>query len=131
MTSWNGKNDVARFQLDINLVGQELANCLLTLQPAKCRSMLFTYSNTAPRFDTNLYIDQSPLERVSQYKYLRISMNSKLTFSSHSRTVTVQATRKFRSSAPTYNYVLQRVYLICILPSLLYGIETWYPSANI
>ncbi len=126
---------LAEFQSDIDNVCTGVETDHLSFQPPKCKYMACSYSNREVAVSRDMNIRGTKLERVYQWRYLGVTLDSKLSFIPHTRLAVVKAkramgalSRSFGKTAPTS--VLLQVYSTCILPAFLYGIEVWYPSAK-
>ena len=94
--------------------------------------MVFSYSPNAPSLSRDIFLGQDQIEMVSEHKYLGVTFDRRFSFVSH---FTVKCSKaksaigalchEYRSYAPSY--VLNRIYTMCILPSLLYGQEVCWP----
>ena len=101
----------------------------------KCNAILF--SNTRKKRKILLQMEDYPLQFVNKVKYLGITFDRKLTWSSHLRIVCSRASsllRKLRAVSKLkwgLNYESMRfLYLRAIQPMLLYGAAVWAPAMN-
>ena len=127
--------DFVDFQTDIDNVDACITKVFLSFHPSKCKVMLFSVAPREPTLPVPLSLGGVSLQLVSEWKYLGVMLDRKLSFVTQCRVSTIKAKRaihvlcrKFRSKAPCY--VLQRVYVTCILPALLYGVESCYPATD-
>ena len=74
--------DFSILQRDVNAIVSWISISLLSLQPAKCCSMLIT-RRRSPRFLPSILVQGTPLSHVSSVKYLDILLNSDLSWSPH------------------------------------------------
>ncbi|MCP4473480.1 MAG: RNA-directed DNA polymerase, partial [Gammaproteobacteria bacterium] len=129
------RSDVSTFQNDVNLLHDSIQRMHLSFQPSKCKALILSYGNRVDNSEIELYLSGAKLEVVTESRYLGVLVDRKLSFVSHSHVSTVRAKRaigalcrNFRNIAPVS--VLERVYKVCILPALLYGVEVWFPGAK-
>ncbi|MCP4475453.1 MAG: reverse transcriptase family protein [Gammaproteobacteria bacterium] len=129
------RNDVLTFQNDVNLLHDAIQRIHLSFQPSKCKALILSYGNRVDNSEIELYLSGAKLEVVTESRYLGVLVDRKLSFVSHSHVSTVRAKRaigalcrNFRNKAPVS--VLERVYKVCILPALLYGVEVWFPGVK-
>ena len=73
--------DFSTLQRDVNAIVTWINISLLSLQPAKCCSMLV--SRRSPRSPPSFLVQGTPLSHVSSVKYLGILINSDLCWSPH------------------------------------------------
>ena len=74
--------DFSVLQRDVNAIVSWINISLLSLQPAKCCSMLIT-RRRSPRSPPSFLVQGTPLSHVSSLKYLGILINSDLSWSPH------------------------------------------------
>ncbi|MCP4494208.1 MAG: RNA-directed DNA polymerase [Gammaproteobacteria bacterium] len=127
--------DVTTFQSDVSVLQDVIQQIHLSFQPPKCKALILSYGNRVDHSDVDLYLSGVKLEVVTDSRYLGVIVDRKLSFVPHSRAATVRSKRaigalcrKFRKTAPVS--VLERVYKVCILPALLYGVEVWFPGVK-
>ncbi|MCP4489266.1 MAG: hypothetical protein GY820_18430, partial [Gammaproteobacteria bacterium] len=128
------QSDIVEFQSDLKLLLDAVNDQYLLFAPPKCKCIVFSYSPRPVDFPP-LYLGTDALERVNEWRYLGVILDSKLNFIPQTRATVVKGKRaigalcrKFRNYAP--NHVLLKVYLTCIVPAFLYGVEVWYPSTK-
>ncbi|MCP4486141.1 MAG: hypothetical protein GY820_02300 [Gammaproteobacteria bacterium] len=128
-------SDVLAFQNDVNLLHDSIQRMHLSFQPSKCKALILSYGNRVDNSEIELYLSGAKLDVVTESRYLGVLVDRKLSFVSHSHVSTVRAKRaigalcrNFRNIA--HVSVLERVYKVCILPALLYGVEVWFPGAK-
>ncbi|MCP4494297.1 MAG: reverse transcriptase family protein, partial [Gammaproteobacteria bacterium] len=129
------RNDLIAFQGDINVLHGAIQQIHLSFQPPKCKALIMSYGNRVDNSEIELYLSGMKLEVVTESRYLGVVIDRKLSFVPHSHAAAVRAKRaigalcrNFISKAPVS--VLERVYKVCILPALLYGVEVWFPGAK-
>jgi exonuclease III len=118
-------------QSDINLISSTINNLGLQMNSRKCKYLQISLSRL-PVAPLTLYIQDEPLERTSQYKYLGVEVEEKFDFEAQTKKAVVKAkqaigvlnrcTRKW-ASAQVLSYAINTI----ALPILLYAIEVWYP----
>lgn len=106
----------------------------LTISEAKCEGCLFTNSNTERALDLELTINNSALQQTPNPKFLGVTYDPGLTFSTHventidranSRGAILHAVRGTDWGwAPS---VVRNLYITCIRPVLEYASPAWGP----
>ena len=88
--------------------------------------MLFSVSPRPVYLSALLLLNGTTVERVDNYKYLGIVLDSGLSYSEHTRVVIAKARRNLGCVSRTirkfvHSDVIRRIYVTIILPSLLYA----------
>ena len=132
----NSSADLPSLQSNINSISSWFSSNLLTVNSSKTKYMFIALKN--PPFLSSLpplYLDDSPLELVSCYKYLGVFLSSNLSWSSHIQHICSKSRKLigflfryfYRFSPPS---VLFKLYLALIRPHLEYCSSVWDPSSS-
>ncbi|KAI5746280.1 hypothetical protein M8J77_001836 [Diaphorina citri] len=130
----NSEHDCHLLQDDINSVSRWLTSIGLNFHPAKCNMMSYTTSITSGEQFT-YYINDTPLQYVSQCKDLGIIFQQNLTFDRHRNEIEQKAYRRlgmvirFSKSIPDPNTV-KMLYLALVRSILEYGCAIWLPQTE-
>ena len=123
--------DFSTLQRDVNAIVTWINISLLSLQPAKCCSMLVS-RRRSPRSPPSFLVQGTPLSHVSFVKYLGILINSDLSWSPHVaklcskvRKLVGLLYRQFYKHADSAT--LLTLYKSFIRPHLEYGSIVWDP----
>ena len=123
--------DFSILQRDVNAIVSWINNSLLSLQPAKCCSMLVS-RRRSPSSPPSFLVQGTPLSHVSSVKYLGILINSDLSWSPHVaklcskvRKLVGLLYRQFYKHADSTT--LLTLYKSFIRPHLEYGSIVWDP----
>ena len=127
--------DMSYFQSDIDSISSWLSSHFLQINSSKSKYIFFSHKSFS-YFDSfsKLTILQSPIERVSSFRYLGIILSSSLSWSPHISFV-CNKSRKilgllFRHFSPHSSpSTLIRLYISLVRPILEYGSIIWDPSS--
>ena len=109
------------------------ANKLL-LNTAKTKAMLFNKSNILAKQNSPIMINNSIIEIVDNFKFLGVTIDNKLKWTNHLSQICNKVSKvsyiinMLKHKLPTH--ILRTIYLSLFQPHLLYGILSWYNSAN-
>lgn len=116
---------------DLNLIRLWMLRHKMTLNVDKTHYMFF--SNTIP-MQMYVHYENMEIQRVNEFKYLGLTLDSKLSFSSHIRTLKSKASSsaglfyRMRNRVPVN--VRHSIYYALFHSHIIYGIET-YSSTNL
>ena len=120
--------DYCALQSDVSAIVSWINNSLLSLQPAKCCSILFTRKRNSKLLPPCITVEGTPLAIVSSVKHLGLQINSDLSWSPHVAKLCVKARklvgllyRRFGKLADTAT--LLQLYKSFIRPNLEYCSE--------
>ena len=125
--------DYQQYQSDINTVSIWLKHRHLSINPAKCKYMVvtrkrFSLVQTFPP----ILIESTPIDQVSEMKYLGVTITSDLSWSKHISKISSKARkvaglvyRKFYKHLATP--ALLKLYLSTVRPILEYCSSVWDP----
>ena len=125
--------DYQQYQSDINTVSIWLKHRHLSINPAKCKYMVvtrkrFSLMQTFPP----ILIESTPIDQVSEMKYLGVTITSDLSLSKHISKISSKARkvaglvyRKFYKHLATP--ALLKLYLSTVRPILEYCSSVWDP----
>ena len=127
--------DMSSFQSDLDSISSWLSSHFLQINSSKSKYIFFSHKPFS-YFDSfsKLSISQSPIERVSSFRYLGIILSSSLSWSPHISFV-LNKSRKilgllFRHFSPHSSpSTLIRLYISLVRPILEYGSIIWDPSS--
>ena len=127
--------DMSSFQSDLDSISSWLSSHFLQINSSKSKYIFFSHKPFS-YFDSfsKLTISQSPIERVSSFRYLGIILSSSLSWSPHISFV-LNKSRKilgllFRHFSPHSSpSTLIRLYISLVRPILEYGSIIWDPSS--
>ncbi|MCP3667072.1 MAG: reverse transcriptase family protein [Gammaproteobacteria bacterium] len=128
--------DEVDLQADILAIVTHIESLNLKINSSKTKCIVFGRHSCTPTLSRQLCVAQSVIECVDVFRYLGVFLDCRLSFSYQSDIATSKLkkavgvlNRNFRKFAPLY--VIESVYHVCLLPALLYGIEVWWPSAQV
>ena len=103
----------------------------LTINVKKSKYMIMKHAKSF-KFDPKVYLNQVPLERVYEHKYLGIIIMDSLSNSSDADRATNSFLKQFNSMYYRFNFAEKNVlnYLFKTYSSSFYGIELWYNDKN-
>ena len=88
-----------------------------------------------PTLNSVLLLDGARPESVDVFKYLGVHLDRRLSFTHHADLSAKKAikaigaySRNFGKVAPSF--VFEKIYHVCIVPAMMYGIESWWPRAK-
>ena len=126
--------DMSYFQSDLDSISSWLSSHFLQINSSKSKYILFSHKSSYFDSFSKLTISQSPIERVSSFRYLGIILSSSLSWSPHISFV-CNKSRKilgllFRHFSPHSSpSTLIRLYISLVRPILEYGSIIWVPSS--
>ena len=119
-------------QCDVTAVASWIEDHNLSLQPAKCCSMVISRKRSCALPPPTIFVGDWPLAKVSSVKYLGVHINSDLSWSTHinnlccrARRLTGLLYRQFYNNADTKT--LLQLYKTFIRPHLEYCSIVWDP----
>jgi hypothetical protein len=130
------KKSIADFealvQPALNFICDWIRSAGLSLNATKCQAIIFRYGRNVLSVEPKFYVDGQLLEFCEEVKYLGVTFDSHLTFSSHVRGVVRKATNMIgalrrKLGRYTSPLVLGSVYNACIRSVLEYGAVCWDP----
>ena len=120
-------------QSNINILSSWVKSKQVTINHSKTKYMIISRKSPPP-FTTlpSLFLDESPLELVSSFKYLGFTLTSNLSWSTHINETCSKAKKLlgyiycqfYHNSSSS---VLIKLYLTLILPILMYSSSVWDP----
>ena len=119
-------------QSNVNILSFWVKSKHLTINHSKTKYMII--SRKFPLLFTtlpSLFLDGSPLELVSSFKYLGITLTSNLSWSTHINETCSKAKKMLGHIYRQFYYntfsLLIKLYLTLILPILMYSSSVWDP----
>ena len=119
-------------QCDVTAVASWIEDNNLSMQPAKCCSMVISRKKSCALPPSIIFVGDCPLAKVSSVKYLGVQINSDLSWSTHinnlccrARRLTGLLYRRFYNNADTKT--LLQLYKTFISPHLEYCSIVWDP----
>ena len=120
-------------QSNVNILSSLVKHKHLTINQSKTKYMIISRkSSTSLTTLASLLLDGSPLELVSSFKYLGVTLIFNLSWSTHINEISSKAKklldyiyRQFYYNS--FSYVLIKLYLTLILPILRYSSSVWDP----
>lgn len=122
-------DDTTTLQHDLNSVSLWCRTWKMELNNTKCKFLRVSRTNNQPQ---TYYLDNTPLEQVSYYKYLGVHITTDLSWTIHCNYVIKNANRMLGylrrnfSRAPSSLKLL--LYTTLIRPKLEYAAAVWDPS---
>ena len=128
----NSTDDYKLFQDDVNTLTKCMDKKYLTLNTSKCKCMVISRLKSRSVPFVPLKLHEQTMEKVSQYKYLWVTINENLTWSSHISEITNKARRmvgllyrQFYSWTSTP--ALLQLYTSLVTLHLEYTSQVWNP----
>lgn len=121
--------DITSLQHDLNSISLWCKTWLMELNNKKCQFLRVSRANHQL---PNYYLDNTPLQSVTNYKYLGVHITTDLTWTVHCNYVIKNANRMLGylrrnfSTAPSFLKLL--LYTTLIRPKLEYSAAVWDPS---
>ena len=124
--------DYTTLQSDINSVASWITQHHLSFNTSKCKCMTVTRLRQNSVSPPVLQLNGKPMENVTSYKYLGVTLTSDLTWSDHIHNITRKARRLtgmlyrqfYRWSSPT---ALSSLYVSLVRPHLEHAAPAWNP----
>ena len=128
----NTPDDYELLQNDVNTLAKWVNKNHLTLNASKCKCMVISRLKKRSISFLPLKLHEQTMERVSQYKYLGVTINEDLTWSSHINEITNKAKRMVgllyrQFYAWTSTPALLKLYTSLVRPHLEYASQVWNP----
>ena len=129
-------SDYKSRQSDINLVTGHISSLHLSLSPSKWKLLVASKKRHTLLPSVPLLLNETPLEIVSNYKYLGVIVNSRLNWSDRIAAVTSKRRKLlgllYRQFYPYMNSdSLLALYLYYIRPLLEYASPLWDPHTTL
>ena len=132
----NSPSDISLIQSDINSISSWISSHHLTVNTSKTKCMFISFkpSSFFSSFPP-LYLNGSPLEQVSSFKYLGVLISSNLSWSPHILSICRKSRQLigilyrlfYRHSSPSS---LFKLYSALVRPHLEYCSSVWNPSSS-
>jgi exonuclease III len=127
--------DLTLLQADVNLLFEHISSKLLTLNQTKTKLIRFARAFNSQKFDGDLLINGTVIEQVASYKYLGVTIDDRLSYIDHTRTVTTKVKRAIGALSKQLSKcvplsVMSYLFQVLFRSVLTYGIECWYPPTE-
>ena len=119
-------------QSNVNILSSWVKSKHLTINHSKTKYKIISRkSPTSFATLPSLFLDGSPLELVSSYKYLRVTLTSNLSWSTHINETCSKVKKLlgyiYHQFYYSSSYVLIKLYLTLVLSILMYSSSVWDP----
>lgn len=123
--------DVVKANCDLQALDEKYRSLDLSLNAKKTKAMRMVLQQ--PTNDIELTINGTVIEQVSNFKYLGVELDPKLSYSNQVRRVSTKCKQAMGAlSRATRKWiprpVFEQLYKMTIEPMATYAIEAWYPS---
>ena len=123
--------DYQQLQLDIDKISSWVDNNHLSLNPAKCKTMLISRKRNL-RYPPQFLLNKVPLEQVEAFKYLGVLISSDLSWSRHIDSICAKGKKLIgllyrRFSSNVCSERLLEMYKTLVRPHLEYAAPVWDP----
>ena len=125
-------DDYESLQNDIDNLYLCSSSISLDFNATKCKYMIISRKKqpTSPLYNLNL--NNTPLEKVNEYKYLGIWLTADLNWGKHIEYICSKARKKVGALyRQFYKYsstnTMLKIYLTCIRPDMEYAVQVWSP----
>jgi len=123
-------NDLSDFQKDIDSIHNWFVSNHLTANASKTKAMVIS-TKTDPYPQMQLYMDNQPIERVCDVKFLGIRISNNLSWNGHIDDICKKARKTIGFLHRSFNsaslHIRQSLYLTLVRPILEYGSITFHP----
>ena len=123
--------DYQQLQMDIDKISSWVDHNNLSLNPAKCKTMLLSRKRNLSH-PPQLLLNKAPLEQVEAFKYLGVLISSDLSWSRHIDSICAKGKRLIgllyrRFSTNVSSERLIEMYKYLVRPHLEYAAPVWDP----
>ena len=123
--------DYQQLQMDIDKISSWVDHNNLSLNPAKCKTMLLSRKRNLSH-PPQLLLNEAPLEQVEAFKYLGVLISSDLSWSRHIDSICAKGKRLIgllyrRFSTNVSSERLLEMYKYLVRPHLEYAAPVWDP----
>ena len=128
----NCSEDYTRLQEDIDELSTWVNSSLLTLNALKCKYMVLSRRRSCAVIPQQLYLQGTPLDKVSKYKYLGVTFTTDLNWSEHIHSISMKSKKPLGLLyRQFYKYSSNKALLTLntslIRPHLEYASPVWNP----
>ena len=129
--SCTNKSSAVKLQMDIDKISSWVDHNNLSLNPAKCKTMLLSRKRNLSH-PPQLLLNKAPLEQVEAFKYLGVLISSDLSWSTHIDSICAKGKRLIgllyrRFSTNVSSERLIEMYKYLVRPHLEYAAPVWDP----
>ena len=122
-------SDCVDLQHDLNAIHQWTVKWQMKVNPAKCKAMQVT--NKRNPIATSYILDGSTLDWVTEFRYLGVTINEKLSWTLQCQGAAVKANRMLgllkRSMKGSHLHAKLRAYKTLVRPHLEFAVQAWSP----
>ena len=123
--------DYQQLQLDIDKISSWVDSNHLSLNPAKCKTMLLSRKRNLS-YPPQFLLNKVPLEQVETFKYLGVLISSDLSWSKHVDSICAKGKKLIgllyrRFSSNVCSERLLEMYKTLVRPHLEYAAPVWDP----
>ena len=121
---------IGQVQKSLNVLSEFCAKWGLKVNMCKTKAMVFRNGGVIKR-NENLYLNRAKIENVSYYKYLGLTMSTRLSWSPAQSTLAAQARKAMQlinvvNDKCNYSFKSAcEIFDKCVVPILTYGSEIW------